>query len=65
MNDSFTNDMDLSDIDEPYYGWSGFDDESAIERFEEEIPREIYNMVSVKKVVNVESINRLKKLAGL
>jgi hypothetical protein len=65
INDSFTEDMDLSDIDEPYYGWSGFDDEAAIERFEEEIPSEIDDMVSVKKAVNVESISRLKKLAGL
>lgn len=64
MNDSFKDDMDLSDIDEPYYGWSGFDDEAAIERFEEEIPREIDDMVAPKKST-AESINRLKKLAGL
>lgn len=64
MNDSFKDDFDLSDIDEPRYGWSGFDDEAAIERFEEEIPSEIDDMVSKKSNKN-ESIDRLKKLAGL
>ena len=64
MNDSFKDDFDLSDIDEPRYGWSGFDDEAAIERFEEEIPSEVSDMVSKKSNKN-ESIDRLKKLAGL
>ena len=64
MSDSFKEDMDLSDVDEPYYGWSGFDDDAAIERFEEEIPSEIDDMIISKKST-VESIGRLKKLAGL
>ena len=64
MNDNFEEDNDLSDIDEPRYGWSGFDDEAAIERFEEEIPSEVYNAVNNKKSKN-ESIERLKKLAGV
>lgn len=67
MNNSFKEDFDITDINEPYYGYSGFDDETAKERFFEEIPSEIDDIVKRLKAEKNknESIVRIKKLSGL
>lgn len=52
-------------VTEPNYGFDGFDIDSAIERLYDELPSEVTDMDYVKETVTVESITRLKKLAGL
>ena len=62
MNDEFVETFEMSDAIEPYYGYNtDFDEESAMERLEEELSQIGIDISDTKN----ESIDRLKKLAGI
>lgn len=42
VHDGWKDLLDMSDVDEPNYGWSGFEEDAAIERCEEELPNHVH-----------------------